>query len=241
MNIAIIDDSIEDARQLSSYAGKYFQSVHLDQKITLFTSAQEFLAVWHPEAFQLVFVEIYLGKEPAGLSIAQQIRRDDSRCLIVFTTRCRDFALKGYEVQAMDYLLKPISYSRFSRAMDYACQHLSQTSYYIEVKESRIMIRIPLDQILFTDYANHYILIHTTQRVVRTYMRFEDFARLLQPYPQFILCRRNCLINLDQVASLEKNEFLLKNGQQVPITHSLRSGIQQQYANYQFGGKPTPS
>lgn len=234
MNTAIIDDSIEEARQLSNYVRTYCSNVHLEEKITIFTSPKDFLSQWKAGAFQLVFLDIYLGDVPVGLKIAQQIRKDDLQCLIVFTTRCKDLAFKGYEVRATDYLIKPITYQRLSQTMDYVRQSLSTYSYYIEVKESRIQIRIPLDQILYADYSNHYILIHTEKRIVKTYMRFEDFAKLLQPYPQFVPCRRNCMVNLDQIQSLEKNEVLLKNGVRIPIGHIQRSSLIQQYADYQF-------
>ena len=65
-------------------------------------------------------------------------------------------------------------------------------------------------------------------------MRFHDFSSLLLCYPQFICCYRNCIINMDKVSALEKTEFVLTTGEQLPITRNLRSQIHQQYADYQF-------
>ena len=179
MNIAIIDDSMEEARQLSGYVQTYFHSVHILQRTELFTAAADFLQVWKKDSYQLVFIDIYLGQETLGLGIAEQIRREDKSCVIIFTTSSSDFALKGYEVRALDYLLKPIGYDRFCRAMEYAHRELENTGRYIEVKVSRIMVKILLDDICYADYSNHYIQIHTPQRMYRTSMRFEDFSKVL--------------------------------------------------------------
>ena len=159
----------------------------------------------------------------------------DSFCTIVFTTSSTDFALKGYEVRALDYMIKPIRYEKLCQTMEYFMSvSRRKQSHYIEVKESRIMLKIPIDSILYTDYSNHYIQIHLPDKTVRTYMRFEEFSGMLLIYSQFICCYRNYIINMDKVFSMEKSEFILTTGEHLPITRTMRSQIHQQYADYQF-------
>lgn len=234
MKIAIIDDSIEEARQLSDYINTYFCQACISQKTTIFNTSEEFLAQWTPGGFQLTFVDIYLGGEAEGIQIAEAIRREDSQCCVIFTTNSQDFALKGFELRVSDYLVKPIPYEKFEAAMDYVCQDLKTPPAYIEVKESRLMVKILLNDIYYTDYYNHYIQIHTTQRMYRTYMRFDEFSAILLHYPQFLCCYRNCIINMDKVANLGKNEVELSNGERLPIMRSQKAQIHQQYADYQF-------
>ena len=131
-------------------------------------------------------------------------------------------------------MVKPIRYDKFSQTMEYFLSvSRRKQSHYIEVKESRIMLKIPIDSILYTDYSNHYIQIHLPDKTVRTYMRFEDFSGMLLMYSQFICCYRNCIINMDKVFSMEKSEFILTTGEHLPITRTMRSQIHQQYADYQ--------
>ena len=212
----------------------YFSDAHISQKTTIFNTAR-LLNIWHTGGYDLVFIDIYLKGEAFRIRIAERIRRDDDQCTIIFTTSSTDFALKGYEVRALDYMLKPLRYGKFCQTMDYF-RSVSQRkrSHYIEVKESRIMVKLPVDDILYTDYSNHYIQIHLQDRLVRTYMRFHDFSSLLLCYPQFICCYRNCIINMDKVTSLEKAEFVLNTGEHLPITRTLRPQIHQHYADYQF-------
>ena len=85
----------------------------------------------------------------------------------------------------------------------YLSMKAKRSSHYIEVKESRVMVKFPLIQFytpitLITTYRSIF------DRIVKTYMRFEDFSKLLLCYPQFISCYRNCIINLDKVVRLEK-------------------------------------
>lgn len=235
MNIAVIDDSIDEARHLSGFINTYFSDAHICQQTTIFNTAADFLHTWRRNVFDLVFVDIYLKGEASGIRIAEHIRRDDDQCAIIFTTNSPDFALKGYEVRALDYMVKPLRYGKFCQAMDYF-RSMSQKkrSHYIEVKESRIIVKLPIDDIIYTDYSNHYIQIHMPDKIVRTYMRFHEFSILLLSYPQFLCCYRNCIINMDKVSALEKTEFVLTTGEHLPITRNLRPQIHQQYADYQF-------
>ena len=235
MKIAIIDASVEEARQLSGFIASYFSHACLSQQTTIFNTASDFLDIWRQGAFDLIFIDIFLKREASGIRIAEQIRKEDSQCAIIFTTGSKDFALKGYQVRALYYMLKPITYKKFCATMEYLSFIIQKKGrHYIEVKESRIMVKLPIDDILYTDYYNHYIQIHLADRLVKTYMRFQDFSGMLLCYPQFTCCYRNCIINMDQVISLEKTEFIITTGERLPITRSLRNQIHQQYADYQF-------
>ena len=238
MNIAIVDDCAQDSCHLSQLLGAYCSACSLALQVSTFTRAADFLRSWKSGVFDLIFIDIFLDKDSdtaSGIRLAEHIRREDTGCTIIFTTVSPDFALKSYSLKALDYLVKPISTADFSQTMDYyLSMKAKRSSHYIEVKESRVMVKIPIDTILYTDYFNHYIQIHLADRIVKTYMRFEDFSKLLLCYPQFISCYRNCIINLDKVVRLEKTSFVLTSVEHLPITRSLRLQIHQQYADYQF-------
>lgn len=149
MNIAVIDDSIDEARQLAGFISTYCSDTHTCQQTTIFNTAADFLRCWQRGSFDLIFIDIFLRNETSGIRIAERVRRDDDSCTIVFTTSSTDFALKGYEVRALDYMVKPIRYDKFSQTMEYFLSvSRRKQSHYIEVKESRIMQKIPIDSIL---------------------------------------------------------------------------------------------
>lgn len=233
MRIAIIDDSPAEREQLSAYINEYFSSNPIYRQIDIFESGEQFMERWQTGAYDLAFIDIYLTGM-TGISVAEEIRKTDTECLLVFATNSADFAIKGFELRASDYLVKPFSYDKFKSSMDYCETALQKRGRYIEVKESRTMVKIRLEDILFTDYFNHYIQIHTKGRVIKSYMKFEVFSPLLLCYPQFLCCYRNCLVNMDKVVSLEKNDFIMESGERVPITRKNRQDIHQEFADYQF-------
>ena len=105
---------------------------------------------------------------------------------------------------------------------------------HLDVYKRQQYTRILINDIVFTDYHNHYIQVHTTSNVVRSYMSFDAFSPMLKPYPQFLWCYRNCMVNMDYIESLEGGDFLLKTGVCIPISKGKHQEVTQAYANYMF-------
>mgnify|MGYP002510862999 FL=1 len=201
--------------------------------IDTYTSGEAFLENWPSKSYDLVFLDI-LMEGISGIEVARKIRETDSECLLIFISSSKEYALQSFEVRAFDYLLKPLSEERFQKTMDLCQNELAKHIRYIEVKESRTLVKIPLNEIIYTDYYNHYIQIHTAARLIRSYQQFDVFSPLLLCYPQFLCCYRNCIVNMDHVDSVDKHDFVMENGERVPIPRGTRNSIYQQYADYQF-------
>lgn len=233
MNIAIIEDYREDAECLQRYLTEYAEKQRVHFNTTLFENGDAFLKTFTARSFDLVFIDIYLDGTD-GLDTARRLREKDEKCLIVFTTSSSAHAVKSYTVRAFDYLLKPIDPKRLKTTLDLCGKALFNDSRFIEVKEGRILTKIRLNDIVYTDYYNHYIQIHTKDRLVKTYMPFAQFSPLLLCYPNFINCYRNCIVNLDEVDYLSVRDFIMKTGEKVPISRSEKTSITQIYADYEF-------
>lgn len=233
MNIAIIEDSGQELSLLERCLQSYLSSRQVYRVIDTYTSGEAFLENWPSKSYDLVFLDI-LMEGISGIEVARKIRETDSECLLIFISSSKEYALQGFEVRAFDYLLKPLSEERFQKALDLCQNELAKHIRYIEVKESRTLVKIPLNEIIYTDYYNHYIQIHTAARLIRSYQQFDVFSPLLLCYPQFLCCYRNCIVNMDHVDSVDKHDFVMENGERVPITRGNRNSIYQQYADYQF-------
>ncbi|WP_270624276.1 LytR/AlgR family response regulator transcription factor [[Clostridium] symbiosum] len=233
MNIAIIEDSGQELSLLERCLQSYLSSRQVYRVIDTYTSGEAFLENWPSKSYDLVFLDI-LMEGISGIEVARKIRETDSECLLIFISSSKEYALQGFEVRAFDYLLKPLSEERFQKTMDLFQNELAKHIRYIEVKESRTLVKIPLNEIIYTDYYNHYIQIHTAARLIRSYQQFDVFSPLLLCYPQFLCCYRNCIVNMDHVDSVDKHDFVMENGERVPITRGNRNSIYQQYADYQF-------
>lgn len=233
MEIAIVEDSGYELEQLYTYIQNYFSKRQIFRRVDTYQSGESFLESWETHSYDLVFLDIMMDRI-TGIDVARTIRQTDKDCLIIFISASKEFALQGFEVRAFDYLVKPITKERFDQTMELCQCELLKHIRYIEVKESRTMVKVPLQEIIYTDYYNHYIQIHTTERMIRSYQQFDSFSPLLLCYPQFLCCYRNCIVNMDRIASIDKNDFIMETGERVPIIRNSRHEIYQQYADYQF-------
>lgn len=233
MYIAVVDDAESDRNIISQCIERYSRQTRTLCDVSTFSSAEAFLRTVPEKAYDLVFLDIYMDGMN-GMEAAMRLRLIDENCCLVFCTTSESHAVQSFRVRAFDYLLKPFTYEQFSEVMELCCRALNRRSHYIEVKEGRGSCRILLSQILYADYYKHYSQIHTAERVIRTYMPFQKLADLLLADPRFLSCYRNCLINMDEVARFAENDFILKNGECVPIAKVYLAASKQKYADYVF-------
>lgn len=233
MNVAIVDDSLIDRQHLYRSLERYCQEHKVHMKVEQFCKGTDFLNTFNANVYNLVFLDIFLN-EIDGIEIAKTIQEQDPKCLIIFTTSSKEHAVTAFRLHALDYLLKPYAYEHLAEAMLRYENASKRFEHYIELKEGRHHTRILLSDIIYTDYYNHYIQIHTPSRIIRSYMSFKDFAPMLEDYPQFLCCYRNCMVNMDYIVYMDANDFVLTSGERIPILRARRKEIRQSYANYIF-------
>lgn len=231
MRIAILDDVKADRDLLGAFLKNYLDENHIDAEIILFTDSKNFFA--ECTTFDMVFLDIFMNGEN-GMDIAVELRESNYHGNIIFVTSSKDFAIDGYKVQACGYIVKPYDYDQLKKAMDTCQKDWNKEKDYIKVKEGRVMVKIRLKDILYSDYYNHYIQIHTKQHLYRTYLSFADFSKQLSPYPNFLSCYRNVIVNLEYVSSMEPKDFVMKDSCRIPIAKAKRQEVRQAYADYLF-------
>lgn len=231
MQIAIVDDNAKDCELLKEYIEQYFKDKGLEVGVEYFINSESFLA--KSNQFSLLFLDIYMGEEN-GMDTAKQLRQLNYEGEIMFVTSSKDFAIEGYQVKAAGYLVKPFTYDTFVEMMDLCGPNCHNKKDYIEIKEGRIMVKIRLCDILYSDYFNHYIQIHTKRHLYRTYLSFPEFSKMMAPYANFLTCYRNLIVNLDYVKALETKDFVLQDDTHIPITKAKRQEVRQAYADYLF-------
>lgn len=233
MQVAIVDDSAADIEYLYDNICRYCREHKVHIQIERYDNEQEFLSGLKEKAYDLVILDIYMNRIN-GDRIAEFVRDKYPKCQIIFITASRDYAVKAFKVRALDYLVKPYKYEELESALDRFEEVYDKFIHYIELKEGRQYTRIVITDIMYVDYHNHYIQVHTTSNVVRSYMPFDKFAPMLQPYHQFLWCYRNCMVNMDYIDSLEDKDFVLTDGKRIPISRALYQEVTQSYANYMF-------
>lgn len=234
MNLAVVEDDLQYRTQLVEFLKRYCDQAAISVHIVTFNNGRQFMEKALENLFDLAFLDIYLEGDLNGMEIARILREQNIECKIVFSTVSEEFAVESYQVQAFDYLLKPYVYSRLEQTMRRYEKETERQSHYIQLKTGRIYRKVLLSDIIYTDYSNHYIQIHTDREILRSYMSFPEFSKMLEGYPQFLNCYRNCIVNMDYVQTFDEGDFVMKNQERIPVYRKLRTEMKQIYADYVF-------
>jgi len=241
MNLAIVDDVDLELRQLEQLLTICLSEKRIDYKIFTFTGGEEFLAAYRPRFFDAVFLD-NLMEGMNGIETARCLRGYDPQIPIIFITNEVSFALDGYTVQAMDYILKPATAERLGNVIDQLISR-SGSRRFIEIRENRLDRRLFLDDIRYVRSVGHFLEIHTGTELLKPYMTLESFLTLLQEQGEyessdnsrrFQNCCRGYVINFDHVSSLGPKDFILSDGTVVPVSRSKYKEMQSSFASYLF-------
>jgi DNA-binding LytR/AlgR family response regulator len=168
----------------------------------------------------------------SGLSLAKTINKKSK---IIFTTAYREYAVDGFDLQAVDYLLKPIAFDRFLQAVNKFFEtqiviskqvEIKETSVkndYIFVRSERKMVKINFDEILYVESLSDYIKIHTIDAVLVTRETISNLEMKL-PSLQFLRIHRSYIVNLKKIDSYT-NEFIEIEKNAIPISRTYKENV----------------
>lgn len=214
----VVDDEPLACRLIASYVDRT-EGLTLDGAYTSALSALEAIRNLQPD---IAFLDIQMPGM-SGLEIAAKVP-DPTR--IVFTTAYPDFALDGFKVNALHYLLKPISYDEFLEAVNRASAVGNRSSRrYISVKSEYRLIRIDVDSILYIEGLKDYIKIYTEdqQRPVLTLMSLKSIETML-PAESFMRVHRSFIANTDRIRILEQGRIVCGDVR-IPVSDNCRSAL----------------
>ncbi len=215
--LAIIEDSDEDLKLLTDNLNRYKEEYKTDFAILSYKNINSFLEAYSMQ-FDILFIDIDLGTTSNGLDLAREIRKKDEDVVIIFVTNLSKFALKGYEVDALDYMLKPIRYTSFVSRIQKALRVIdSRPTENILVDVSSGMRKIPLNSLLYVEVIGHSIKYHLINEVVEGKGTLKEIEKKIDN-KSFSRCNYCYLVNLRYVEGVEKYECLI-NGERLQISH----------------------
>lgn len=195
-------------------------------------NADEALAFLGENSVDLVFLDI----EMPGLSGMELARLLPERCQVVFTTAYSEYACESYDVDATDYLMKPIDPDRFNHAVDKALTFAgmmaaaeapepsaaSASDEVLTVKSDRRYVRLRVDEITFVEGLKDYLIIHTGERRIVTRMTVKSLEEALPP--QFLRVGKSYIVNRDKIDSFDNNDLYIGSSV-VPIGVSYKQEV----------------
>lgn len=226
LNCIIIDDEPLAAQLLASYA----QKTTFLNLIGTFNSAVAAIKNVKEKRIDLIFLDIQMP-ELSGLEFATLL---PPTCKIVFTTAFSQYAIDGYKVNAIDYLLKPISYDDFLKAANKALDSFTvvekkdeQEDRFIYVKSEYKLVRVLYDDILYIEGLKDYVKIYldNNQRPIHSLMNMKTMEDYL-PSPEFLRIHRSYIVHMPKVKAIDHSRLVIGENY-LPVSDSYKEEFQQ--------------
>ncbi|HJB00136.1 MAG TPA: LytTR family DNA-binding domain-containing protein [Candidatus Mediterraneibacter merdavium] len=233
LKIAIVEDEESYISVLQEYLKKYEQDTGEDIEVTVYHDGDE-IAAFYRAQFDVILMDIEM-KFIDGMTAAEEIRKVDSTVSIIFITNAPQYAIRGYEVGALDYILKPVPYFTFSQKLGRAVEKLKKRERkWITVQVKGGVMRMELADIYYIESQGHDLIYHTkdgtpvagsTMKSVEDRMTEMDFFRINKCY----------LVNLEHVEGVQ-DKYAVVHGERLLISRPRMKQFMQELTRY-WGGR----
>jgi two-component system LytT family response regulator len=224
--------AIDDEPLALKQIGSYIEKTPFLQSMALCQSGFEAIEYLSNNEVDLLFVDINMP-DLNGLDFVRALTQKPK---IIFTTAYSEYAIEGFLVDALDYLLKPISYTVFLKAANKAkiwfdlnrkqADVVQTTNDYIFVKSEYKLMRILLNEIKYIESSNEYIQIHlVNDDAVTSLIRLKVIEEQL-PKDKFLRVHRSFIVNLDRVKVIERNRIIFDHNIYIPVGEQYKETFQ---------------
>lgn len=216
IKFAICDDEPAMARELAGYLARYLEEHEVTAySVSNFSSGRALLEA--ADGFDVIFLDIQM-EEPDGMETARLLRRQGDHSLLVFVTVLMELVFDAFQVEAYDYLTKPLDAARFARTMDWVLQTLEQrTAASIVIQQGSGCEVVPLSDVVYCEVLGRKVYLHKADGTITGYYdRLEQLERRVDG--RFFRCHRSYLVNLDHVRGCQAGQVLLSQGERIPVS-----------------------
>lgn len=186
---------------------------------------------------QLLFLDIQMPRI-TGLSFFKTLQQPPP---VIFTTAYPQYAVEGFEVNALDYLVKPISFERFLKAAQKAREYYevresnseaAAPADYFFIKADNKLVRLFLADVLFAEALQNYVVIHTKERKYITYLTFRSVEEYL-PAERFIKTHKSYIVAASAIDSIEGNDIRI-GPHHIPVSRNMKDGVMEKLLKGKF-------
>lgn len=229
IRIAIVEDEEVYITQLTEYLEEYQKTTNEDFDITIYRDGDAIVSGYKAQ-FDILLMDIQM-RFMDGMSAAEEIRKADSEVVIIFITNMTQYAIRGYEVDALDYILKPVSYFAFSQKLSRAIiRARRKESRYVTVSIKGGVLRLNVSDIYYIESAGHDLIYHTasgdytasgTMKSVEAMFEGMNFSRGNKCY----------LINLEHVEGIQDKCAVIR-GERLQLSRPRMNAFMQDLTKY---------
>lgn len=192
--VVIVDDCESDRRLLAGFIERFCQEENENCKVIEFKDGSEII-MNYDESFDVIFMDIEMATMD-GLQAAMKIRLHDKNVPIIFTTNYVKFALSGYDVDALDYMVKPLKYFNVRNKLKKAIDYVNTTkNRFLLIKDTEGIQKISISNIYYIEKEQNYSVYHLEGgKSVYVRANMDEIEEKMMQY-HFIRCRSGCIVN----------------------------------------------
>lgn len=238
IKVAIVDDNPTDIRNLKEGLDRFFSDKETVCTIDVYTDPLKFLDQFSSQ-YDLITLDVQMPSMD-GVTLAHRIRKTDRTVILVFITDFATYAINGYEVEALDFMLKPVKYYdlalKMKRVMvQYEKNHMGDN---IIVKTPNGFVQVRQRDIVYVEIVGHWAMYHTKEGTYRYYGTLKDVEQLLNP-DLFCRCNSCYLVNLSYVEKVEQL-YCVAGGKELRISQPKKKEFINRLVKYYAAGGHKP-
>ena len=220
--IAIVEDEAAVRGQLAGYVQRYTRQYGTQFEVTMFTDGVEILEDYRP-VYDIIFLDVEM-QHLDGMETARRIRELDSDVLLIFITNMAQYAIKGYAVDALDYVLKPVSYYAFSQRLGRAVERVARRArHFLQINAHGTAHKLDTSAIYWIENCGHDLVFHTAEgEVTAPGSMTETEEKLAQD--SYFRVNKGCLVNLEHVDRMDGEDAIV-HGDRVPLARARRKAF----------------
>lgn len=238
VKIGIVDDEQEARQQLRAEIARFESEYRMEFEVCEFDSAVTYLSSEN-NGCDILYLDIDMP-QMTGMELAERIRETDTEVILIFCTNLQQFALNGYDVSALGFLVKPVQWYSFHLYLDRALKAIQKRAKQLEpARVSRIIIKdgpvsrvVDAADIKYVEVRQHYLLynLRDQETVIKTRGSMQDATGQLSPYG-FVRCSSSFLVNLSYITAVSRMDIYL--GQEViPIGRAYKDAFTREFSRF---------
>ena len=238
--IAICDDMEEDVQYISSAVHKWAEKENITVDMETFPSAESFLFRYaEQKSFDILLLDIEMPSM-SGIELAKRIRKENDAVQIIFITGFPDFMAEGYEVSALHYLMKPVSFDKLSKVLERATDRLDKTAKSVIIAVDGESLRLAISDIVSVEAFAHSCTLTTIHGRFEVKTSITAVEKMLSESArgEFVRCHRSYIVAVKYIKSISKTDITLDSGIKIPLSRNNYQAVNQTFIRYFKGESP---
>lgn len=227
--IAIVDDEAAARERMKAYFDRFSKEESVPFQLNFFENAALFLTHYKP-VYDIVLMDVDMPGLN-GMDAARRLRELDETVVLMFVTNLAQYAIHGYEVSAVDFVVKPVNYSKFAFKLKRALKLVPTKNVpMVLLKTEDATVSVELGQVIYVEVQGHNVFYHTTKETYRTRGSLKQTEETFDD-PQFFLCNKCYLVNLAFVEEVQGSTVVVA-GEEISVSRPKKKAFMEALAAY---------